>query len=156
MFGLWVSNDKWLYKRSKFHAQQQLKHPGFVGKERSYFKKKGKLRNKNAPKLLEFYINRASERSIKALRADYPFREFFAEAGKSHTIAERLVKPTMLVYARELLEGANLQQILLLNDVVRKRQCEMTKSLEELLVEKLKVSKFSLQINETTINNSVL
>ena len=32
----------------------------------------------------------------------------------------------------------------------------MAENLEEQLVEKLKVSKFSLQIDETTINNSVL
>ena len=42
------------------------------------------------------------------------------------------------------------------NDTVKRRQDEMAENLEEQLVEKSKVSKFSLQIDETTINNSVL
>ena len=65
----------------------------------------------------------------------------------------------MLICAKELLgkQAANiLQKIPLSNDTVKRRQDEMAENLEEQLVEKLKVSKFSLQIDETTINNSVL
>ena len=112
-----------------------------------------------------------------------------AKVGKSYTIAERLVKPAMLICAKELLreQAANiLQKIPLSNDTVKRRQDEMAENLEEQLVEKLKVSKFSLlwcnhffeviiylsgietcllllllltfslQIDETTINNSIL
>ena len=81
-----------------------------------------------------------------------------AEMGKPHTIAERLVKPAKLIYAKELLgeQAANiLQKIPLSNDTVKKREDEMAENLEEQLVEKLKVLKFLLQIDETTINNSV-
>ena len=42
------------------------------------------------------------------------------------------------------------------NDSVKRRLDEMAENLEERLAEKLKVSKFSLQIDETTVNNSVL
>ena len=79
-----------------------------------------------------------------------------AKVGKPHTIAERLVKPAMLICAEELLgeQAANiLQKISLSNDTIKRRQDEMAENLEEQLVEKLKVSKFSLQIDETTINN---
>ena len=82
-----------------------------------------------------------------------------AKMGKPHTIAERLVKPAKLICAKELLgeQAANiLHKIPLSNDTVKRRQGEMAENLEEQLVEKLKVLKFSLQIDETTINNSVL
>ena len=70
-----------------------------------------------------------------------------AKVGKPHMIAERLVKPAMLIYAKELLreQAANiLQKIPLSNDTVKRRQDEMAENLEEQLVKKLKVSKFSL------------
>ena len=81
-----------------------------------------------------------------------------AKVGKPHTIAERLVKPVKLICAKELLgeQAANiLQKIPSSNDTVKKRQDEMAENLEEQLVEKLKVLKFLLQIDEITINNSV-
>ena len=79
--------------------------------------------------------------------------------GKPHAIAERLVNPAMLICAKELLgeQAANiLQKIPLSNDTVKRTQDEIAENLEEQLVEKLKVSKFSLQIDGTTMNNSVL
>ena len=82
-----------------------------------------------------------------------------AKVGKPHVIAERLVKPAMLIRAKEFLgkKAANiLQKIPLSNDTVKRTQDEIAENLEEQLVEKLKVSKFSLQIDETTMNNSVL
>ena len=82
-----------------------------------------------------------------------------AKVGKPHAIAERLVKPAMLICAEELLgkKAANiLQKIPLSNDTVKRTQDEIAENLEKQLVEKLKVSQFSLQIDETTMNNSVL
>ena len=69
------------------------------------------------------------------------------KVGKSHTIAERLVKPGMLICAKELLreQAANiLQKIPLSKDTVKRRQDEMAENHEEQLLKKLKVSKFSL------------
>ena len=82
-----------------------------------------------------------------------------AKVGKPHMIAERLVKPAKLICAEELLgeQAANiLQKIPLSNDTVKRTQDEIAENLEEQLVEKLKVLKFSLQIDETIMNNSVL
>ena len=74
-----------------------------------------------------------------------------AKVGKPHTIAERLVKPEKLICAKDLLgeQAANiLQKIPLSNDTVKRRQDEMAENLEEQLMEKLKVLKFSLQIDQ--------
>ena len=65
--GLVMTNDS--MKKSKLLAHQLLKHPCFVGKRPSYFEKKVELRKNNAPKPLEFFVNRASESSIKTQRA---------------------------------------------------------------------------------------
>ena len=155
--GLIMTNDS--MKKSKLLAHQQLKHPSCVGKELSYFEKKVELRQKHAPKTLDFLWEKARDDNRKALKVSYIVSEMIAKVGKPHTIAESLVKPAMLICAHELLgeQAANtLKNIPLSNDTVKRRQDEMAENLEEQLVEKLKVSKFSLQIDETTINNSVL
>ena len=156
--GLIMTNNS--MKKSKLLAHQQVKHlSGSVGKELSYFEKKVELRQKHAPKLLDFPWKKARDNNRRTLKVSYIVSEMIAKVGKPHMIAERLVKPAMLICAKELLgeQAANiLQKILLSNDTVKRRQDEMAENLEEQIVEKLKVSKFSLQIDETTINNSVL
>ena len=67
-----------------------------------------------------------------------------AKVGKPHEIAKRLVKPAMLICAKELLgeKAANiLQKIPLPNDTVKRTQDEIAENLEEQLMEKFKVSK---------------
>ena len=117
------------------------------------------LRQKHAPKPLDFLWKKARDNKRKTLKVGYIVSEIIAKVEKPHTVKERLVKPAMLICAEELLgeQAANiLQKIPLSNDTVKRRQDEMAENLEEQLVKKLKVSKFSLQIDETTINNSVL
>ena len=82
-----------------------------------------------------------------------------AKMGKPHMIAERLVKPAMLICDKELRgeqAASILEKIPLSNDTIKRKQDEMAENLEKQLVEKSKVATFSLQIDETTINNSVL
>ena len=79
-----------------------------------------------------------------------------AKVGKPHMIAERLVKPAMLICAHEL-PGEQAANIFKKSPCsMTQRQDKMAENLEKQLVEKLKVLKFSLQIDETMINNSVL
>ena len=114
---------------------------------------------KRSPKPLDFFWKKARYNNRKKFKVSYIVSEMIAKLGKPHMIAERLVKPAMLIYAEEFPgeRAANiLQKTPLFNDTVKRRQDEMAENLEEQLVEKLKVSKFSQQIDETTINNSVL
>ena len=132
--------------------------PSSIWKELSYLKKKVELQQKHAPKPLDFLWKKARDNNRKTLKVSYIVSEMIAKVEKPHMIAERLVKPAMLICAKELLgeQVANiLQKIPFSNYTVKRRQDEMAENLEEQLVEKLKVSKFSLQIDETTINNSV-
>ena len=145
-------------KKSKLLAYQQVKHPSSIWKELSYFKKKVELQQKHAPKPLDFLWKKARDNNRKTFKVSYIVSEMIAKVEKPHMIAERLVKPAMLICAKELLgeQVANiLQKIPFSNYTAKRRQDEMAENLEEQLVEKLKVSKFSLQIDETTINNSV-
>ena len=145
-------------KKSKLLAHQQLKHPSSVEKELSYFKKV-ESRQKHTPKSLDFIWKNARNNNRKTLKVSYIVSEMIAKVGKPQTIAERLMKPAVLICAKGLLREQAayiLQKIPLCNDTVKRRQDEMAKNLEEKLVEALKVSKFSLQIDETTINHSAL
>ena len=70
-----------------------------------------------------------------------------AKMDKSRIIAESLIKPAMFACAKEVVgekAAYALQKIPLSNDAVRRRQDELAENFEEQLVEKLKVSKFSL------------
>ena len=114
---------------------------------------------KECSKNFRVLLEKANEQNNKTLKVSYAVSELVARVDKPHTIAERLVKPAMLICAKELLGGQAvniLQKIPLSNDTVKRRQDEMAENLEEQLVEKLIVSKFSLQIDETTIKNSAL
>ena len=132
-------------KKSKLLAHQQVKHPSSVGKVLSYFEKKVELQQKNTPKPLDFLSKKARDNNRKTLEVSYIVSEMIAKVGKPHTIAERLVKPAMLICAGE--QAANiLQKIPLSNDTVKRTQDEMAENLEEQLEEKLKVSKFHCKL----------
>ena len=99
--GLIMTNNS--MKKSKLLAHQQVKHPSSVGKELSYFEKKVELRLKYVPKPLDFLWKKARDNNRKALKVGYIVSEMIAKVGKPHTIAERLMKPVMLICANELL-----------------------------------------------------
>ena len=104
------------------------------------------LRQKYAPKPLGFLWKKARDNNRKTLKVIYIVSKIIAKVGKPHTIAERLVKPAMLICAEELLgeQAANiLKKIPLSNDTIKRRQDEMAKNLEEQLVEKLSFKVFT-------------
>ena len=103
-----MTNDS--IKKLKLLAHQQVKHPSSVGKELSYFEKKVELRQKHVPKPLDFLWKKARNNNRKALKVSYIVSEMITKVGKPHTIAERLVKPAILICAHELLgeQAANI------------------------------------------------
>ena len=126
-------------KKSKLLAYQQVKHPSSVGKELSYFEKKwsyGRSTLQNLyisfgkrQEIIEFGKKQETrDNNRKTLKVSYIVSEIIAKVGKPHTIAERLVKPAMLICAEELLgeQAAKiLQKISSSNDTVKRRQDEM-------------------------------
>ena len=105
-----MTND--YMKKSKLLAHQQVKHPSSVGKELSYFEKKLQLQQKHAPKPLDFLWKKAKDNNRKTLKVSYIVSEMIAKVEKPHMVAERLVKPAMLMCAKELLgeQAVNILQ----------------------------------------------
>ena len=118
--GLIMTNDS--MKKSKLLLHQQVKHPSSVGKEISYFEKKVELRQKHVPQPLDFLWKKARDNNRKALKVSHIVSEMIAKMVKPHTIAERLVKPAVLICAHELLgeQAANIKKIPLSNDSKKK------------------------------------
>ncbi|XP_029654261.1 protein ZBED8-like [Octopus sinensis] len=159
MCGLWLSNDKCFHEEIKIVRPSTVEASCFCWKGAQLFQEESGVTPKECSKNFRILLKKSNEHNNKTLKVSYAVSELVAKVGKPHTIAERLVKPAMLICAKELLgeQAANiLQKIPLSNDTVKRRQIEMAENLEKQLVEKLKVSKFSLQIDETTINNSAL
>ena len=90
-----------------------MKHPGSVEKELSYFKKKSRVTAEARSKTFRFPLEKGNrDNNRKTLKVNYIVSEIIAKVGKPHTIAERLVKPAMLICAEELLgeQAANILQ----------------------------------------------
>ena len=89
------------------------------------------IRQKHAPKPLDFLWKKASDSNRKTVIVSYAVSEMVAKVGKPHTIAERQVKPAMLIAAKKL-QGEhaanNLKKISSSNDIVKRRQDEMAES----------------------------
>ena len=126
-------------KKSKLLAHQQVKHPSSVRKELSYFEKRWSYGRSTLQNLYIFFGKRQEiiefgkkqetrDNNRKTLKVGYIVSEIIAKVGKPHTIAERLVKPAMLICAKELIgeQAANiLQKIPSSDDTVKRRQDEM-------------------------------
>ena len=126
-------------KKSKLLAHQQVKHPSSVRKELSYFEKRWSYGRSTLQNLYIFFGKRQEiiefgkkqetrDNNRKTLKVSYIVSEMIAKVGKPHTIAERLVKPAMLICAKELIgeQAANiLQKIPSSDDTVKRRQDEM-------------------------------
>ena len=76
--------------------------------------------------------------------------------GKNHTIGEQLLKPAISVFVKKVLQkdDKDVQAMPLNNSSVSRRIDEMGQEVEQQLIEKSKSQKFSLQIDECTIQKS--
>ena len=118
-------------------ANQQLKNPVSVRKKPCYFEQKMELCEKNAIKQREFYLSRehGRKKNIKNQRGSFAL---LAKMGKSHTIAERLLKLATFLCVKELQgkEAAHAtQKSSLSKDPVRRRQNKMADILKYKLAE---------------------
>ena len=151
--GLVMSNDS--MKKAKLEIHQKTKHPSSVGKDKKYFE----LKLKSQPVKLADFFKRVNASQIKTLKPSYMVSEIIAKVGAPQGYGEKLIKPSMLACADELLSKeavSVLEKIPLSRATVTRRQDEMSAYIEEKLVEIPQNTKFSLQIDETTIHNEAL
>ena len=79
-----------------------------------------------------------------------------ARNGKPHTLGEDIIKPALSIFTKVVQQKSDndVRLIPLSNDSVRTRIDEMACDVEVQLVEKLRQSKFTMQLDETTVSGS--
>ncbi|XP_029633744.1 SCAN domain-containing protein 3-like [Octopus sinensis] len=89
-------------------------------------------------------------------RASYEISLLIAKHGKNHTIGEQLTKPAISIFLKTVLQkdDGDIRTMPLSNNTVSNRIDEMGQDVESQLIEKLKLRKFSLQMDESTIRDS--
>lgn len=92
----------------------------------------------------------------RTLQASYEISLLIAKNRKNHTIGEKLIKPAISIFVKtvQAKDDEDVNVLPLSNNTVSSRIDEMGKDVEMQLVEKLKSSNFSLQLDESTIRDS--
>ncbi|VVC31916.1 Ribonuclease H-like domain [Cinara cedri] len=88
------------------------------------------------------------------LRASYNISLLIANSGKPHTIGEELILPAINEVINTVLDKPafdNIKKIPLSNNTEQRRIDEMAQSVKELLCEFLEATKFSIQLDESTL-----
>ena len=92
-------------------------------------------------------------------KPNYLVSEIIAKVAASQVYGETLVNPAMIACANENL-GKNaaftLSAIPLSNDTMTRRQDELSNFVEEKMVEIQQLSKFSIQVDESTIHKQAI
>ena len=75
----------------------------------------------------------------------------------AHTVAENVIKPSFEIFIKTVLQQDSVNVLKALpstNDSIRRRIDKMSSDVESLLVEISKTSKFSIQLDESTVNDN--
>ncbi|XP_071399292.1 SCAN domain-containing protein 3-like [Centroberyx affinis] len=91
--------------------------------------------------------------SAKAQRASYLVAQRIAKARKPHTIGEELLLPAAVDLCEVMVgkdAAAKLRSVPLSNDTIRRRIEDMSNDIKSQLLERLRVSKFAVQLDEST------
>ena len=113
--GVMLTNDS--MKKVKLLHHQKSKHPSSVSKDREYFERKKKTQ---AVKLFDF-AKKINITNAKTLKPSYLVSEILAKFGVLQVYGEKLIKPTMLACANEVLRkdaASALSKISLSNDTI--------------------------------------
>jgi len=143
-------------KPSRLQEHLHKVHPDKQNKGLSFFTN---IREKclNAPSVSGLFA-RSSKQFDDGLIAFYNISKLIAKSGKVHTIGEELI----FLAVKEILETvlhhsasySVIKKVTLSNDTVRQRIDEIAEDVEISLCELLVSTKFSLQIDESTLPNN--
>ncbi|XP_067126086.1 zinc finger BED domain-containing protein 5-like, partial [Centruroides vittatus] len=89
----------------------------------------------------------------RTLEASYQISLLIAKSGKSRTIGENLIKPSISAFVKTVLDkdDKDVKAMPLSNNTVSRRIDKMSEDIEKQLVEKLKSRQFSAQMDESTL-----
>ena len=143
-------------KPAKLLSHLQLKHKDKANRTLDYFVQlKHKFSSAKTPTLPTLF-KAADASKDRALTASYEMSLLIARNGKSHTIGEEIIKPALNIF-NKVMQHKNDSDVALIplsNDSVRSRIDEMAGDIERQLSEKLRVRKFTIQLDETTVLGS--
>ncbi len=107
----------------------------------------------NSRLTLPNYIEQSKDKKDLLNLASYHISYLIAKFGKSHTDAENLIKPSIIIYLKYVLNASldDAEHIPLSNDSVSRRIDSMGDDVEKQLIDKIKTKKISIQVDETTI-----
>jgi hypothetical protein len=148
-----LSNEAMKPSRLQDHLQRV--HPDKQNKDLTFFSNL-KEKFQKSPSVSSTFAS-TSSKCDDGLIASYNLAKIIAKAGKSHTIGEELILPSVQVILETVLHhppssAVNIiKKVPLSNDSVRRRIDEMANDVEATLCEILKMTEFSLQIDESTL-----
>lgn len=138
-------------KPNKLRRHLETTHPEHKDKPVDYFRKK--LINCRAQ---QSHFTKAASVPLNAQLASYKVAYRVAQCKKPHTIAEELILPSAIDMVSTMIDEATaskLKAIPLSNNTIARRINDMSKDIEEQLNDKLRDSRFALQMDEATDSN---
>ncbi|XP_067135806.1 protein FAM200C-like [Centruroides vittatus] len=141
-------------KRSRLEAHLKTKHNAHINTDLNYFQT-----------MKTDFVKRATLKSLftahnatinHTLEASYQISLLIAKSGKSHTIGENLIKPSISAFLKTVLEkdDKDVKAMPLNNNTVSRRIDEMSEDIEKHVVEKLKSRPLLVQMDESTLRDS--
>ncbi|XP_072229039.1 zinc finger BED domain-containing protein 5-like [Leuresthes tenuis] len=136
---------------NKLRRHLETTHPSHVNKPIDFFQRKLAEYRQQENRMVK-----AASANGKAQMASYRVAYRIAQCKKPHTIAEQLILPAALDMVSVMLDetsAAKLKAVPLSNDTIARRIWDISSDLEEQLIEKLKESRFALQVDKATDSN---
>ncbi|KFD52884.1 hypothetical protein M513_06194 [Trichuris suis] len=102
-------------------------------------------------------IGQCSQQLDKGILASYKISKLIAQTGNAHNVGESLILPSVSIIMSDVMNlnaRDTVQAIPLSNSTVCRRIDEMAHDIEDQLVALLQSKKFSLQIDETTLQDN--
>ncbi|XP_072378803.1 zinc finger MYM-type protein 6-like [Diabrotica undecimpunctata] len=104
-------------------------------------------------------IAKATKKNDKGLLASYKVSFLIAKSGKPHTIGEELILPAVKEIVDTMLVPSQASQVTdavpLSNNTVSRRIDEMGANVEDVLCNKLKSKELTVQLDESTLSDSI-
>ncbi|XP_067133808.1 zinc finger BED domain-containing protein 5-like [Centruroides vittatus] len=141
-------------KLGRLEAHLKAKHKDYINSDLSFFKTLKEKFEKRMTITSIFTSRNVTNSRIQ--EASYQISLLIAKSGKSHTIGENLIKPSISAFMKTILEkdDEDVVAMPLSNNTVSRRIDEMGNDIEKQLVLKLKTRNFSVQMDESTLRDS--
>ena len=117
-----------------------------------------RIKEKAASRTIRLYTEDEYEKT-KTPKRGYHVSEIIAKVAEPPTYGEKLVKPAMIACVNEVLgkdSASTLCTIPLSNGTITRRQDQLSNFVEEKMVEIQQKTKFSIQVDESTIHNQAI